>query len=1079
MAEQENHNLCVGGSNPSAATRLMAQINEYFNKTAILGDHVNEVSRLLDKNNDNIKQLTLEMELLFALFSRGDELIKIIQDYSKILQQDIVTLRVSYTQYEDTMEQTSDRLLSLSELLKSLISMSQQIQNNADLFVKSAQSLANLSKNTEIRAHHAKKEGKGLAIIAKECLSLAQLAQLPFHDFSALLNNLEQIARPVVEELKKTIELSSLARVLLKQSFKSLKTIDDTTVSLQNIITQLEENSSVNQELKATVSEGLSVLKNQFLTSMNTIDDISVHCKQINSLAQTLSVLSTICSTVKEQTSSSYENSGISSIEQQYNFFLQENITTIGKFSTGKQPPLFPHKIYQSIGNMTGQIVELNNSIKEIHGYKEALGTDMAQIVDLGKQIENFLDEIQNVYKRLNDLGKNLSSEIKKIEVLVSSTGKIFTKIKTLSVFAKIEQGRSSEYKDIISPIVDEFIQLEADTEQAFADIIPQLTLVKKDAHVLSKERMVVRSGKIKPPDYSKIRIFLDDISRVFGEEKEQAEEISKIITSLDKENITLSNAWENYEGVIDQISKASSSFDRLFVHKKAEAPGYIRTKKILTVNLPSDPLTLRPDVKTDVNSHRVICNCSSGLFQFGDGADIIPGLCQNYSVSQDGREYIFRLRENLKYQNGRPIMVEDIRDSIIRALEGPNCSLFAMITGTAEFAESKQRNALGIKIIDSSTLKLSLEYPFLPILANLACDIADPYLDDKLPIGTGPFKLIAWEKGNRIILQANEHYFEGRPTVDELYFLIIKDENMGYELFKKRALSIFQPTGDALKRMRAEMPKSLHTIPELGIQYLCINCRKKPFDNKQVRQALAHAINTNQLVNMFFKGSAIRAKGIFPPSMEVFNHRLEGYKFNPATSKRLLSEAGFPNGLPSIYALDIRDTPAAIKQAEFIKTSLMAIGVRIDINPMPWQNLIERTYACESTLSFRGWVSDNGDPDNFVYPLFHSASYGRPGNTFFFSSPEIDNDIDQARKIRNLNQRISLYRQIEKKILDEAPGVFFFHRLQNLAVQPDILGIRPHPLGLVRTKYVCPLGKRYSIPAQPANREERIANMV
>ena len=322
MAEQENHNLCVGGSNPSAATKLMAQINEYFNKTAILGDHVNEVSRLLDKNNDNIKQLTLEMELLFTLFSRGDELIQIIQDYSKILQQDIVTLRVSYTQYEDTMKQISDRLLSLNELLQSLINRSQQIQNNADLFIESAQSLASLSKNTEIRAHHAKKEGKGLAIIAKECLSLAQLAQLPFHDFSALLNNLEQIVRPVVEELRKTIELSSRARVLLKQSFKSLKTIDDTTVSLQNIITQLEENSSVNQELKATVSEGLSVLKNQFLTSMNTIDDISVHCKQINSLAQTLSVLSAICSSVKKQTSTDFENSGISFIEQQYNFFF-------------------------------------------------------------------------------------------------------------------------------------------------------------------------------------------------------------------------------------------------------------------------------------------------------------------------------------------------------------------------------------------------------------------------------------------------------------------------------------------------------------------------------------------------------------------------------------------------------------------------------------------------------------------------------------------------------------------------------------------------------------------------------------
>ncbi len=1057
----------------------MTQINEYLNKTAILGDHVNEVSQLLNKNNDNIQKLTREMEVLFARFSRGDELIKIIQNYSKSLHKDILILKDSYTQYEDTMEETNDRLVSLSEFLKSLINMLQQIQNNAGLFVKSAQSLANLSKNIEIRAHHAKKEGKGLAIIAKECLSLARLAQLPFQDFSTLLNNLEQIASPVIEELSKTIVFSSRARTLLKQLFESLKTIDDTTVSLQNIITQLEENSLVNQGLKASVSEGLNVLKNQLLISMNTIDDISVHCTQISSLAQTLNALSETSSLVKEQASNNVESSSTSFIEQQYNFFLQENIKNIAKFSTGKQPPLFPHKIYQSIGNMTSQIVELYNSVKEIHEYKETLGTDMAEIVDLGKQIENFLDEIQSIYERLNDLGENLSSEIKKIEVLVSSTGKIFNKIKTLSVFAKIEEGRSSKYQDIILPIVNEFVQLEAETERAFASIVPQLTLVKKDANVLGKERMLVRPEKIKPPDYSKIKIFLDDISRVFGEEKEQTEEISKIISRLDKENTTLGNAWQNYEEVIEQISKIGSSFNRLFVRKKGEAPAYIKTKKILTVNLPSDPLTLKPDVKTDVNSHRVICNYSSGLFQFGDGADIIPGLCQDYSVSQDGREYTFRLRENIKYQNGRSITVEDIRESIIKALEGPNRSLFDMITGAEEFAETKQRTALGIKIIDNSTLKLSLEYPFLPILANLACDIADPYLDDDLPIGAGPFKLIAWEKGDRIILQANDYYFEGRPTVDELDFLVIKDENVAYELFKKRALSIFQPTGDALKRMRVEMPKSLYTLPELGIQYLCINCQKEPFDNKQVRQALAHAINTSEFVNKFLKGSAIGAKGVFPPSMDVFNHRLEGYKFDPARSKRLLSEAGFPNGLPSIYALDISDTPAAIERAEFIKTSLMAIGLRIDINPMPWQSLIERTYACESTLSFRGWVSDNGDPDNFVYPLFHSASHGRSGNTFFFSSSEIDHDIDRARKIRNLNQRISLYRQIEEKMLNEAPGVFLFHRLQNLAVQPDILGIKPHPLGLVRTKYVCPLGKQRPVPGQPANPEESIANMV
>ncbi|MGB3340842.1 MAG: ABC transporter substrate-binding protein [bacterium] len=1057
----------------------MTQINEYLRKTVILGDNVNEVSQLLNKNNDNIQKLTRELEVLFAHFSRGNELIHIIHDYSKTLQKDILKLKDLYSIYETTIEDINDQLLSISELLKSLINMLQQIQNNADLFVKSAKSLANLAKNTEICAHHAKREGKGLAVIAKECLSLAKLAQLPFQNFSTLLNNLEQITRPVILELSKTIELSSRARGLLRQSFESLRTIDDTTASLQKIITQLEQNSIVNNQLKSSVSEGLDVLKKQLTTSLNTIDEISIHCTQINSLAQTLCTLSDTMLSTKDQDPHLIETMNISYLEKQYNFFLQENMRTIEKFSGRKKPPLFPSKIYQSIGNMTEQIDVLYNSLDEIHEHKENLGTDLTEIIDLGTQIEVFFKEIQNIDDRFNNLGENIDIEIRKTEELVSATAKIFKRIKTLSVFAKIEQGRSSIYKDIISPIVEEFVQLEAETEQAFASIIPQLTVVRKNSHTLGKKRAIAYPGKIKPPDYSKIRIFLDDISRVFGEEKKQAETISNIISGVDNENTKLGNAWQAYEEVIKQISELNNVLKKLFVQKHDQGPVYIKAKRILTASLSSEPLTLKPDQKTDVNSHQVICNCSAGLFQFGSGADIIPGLCQDYSISRDGREYIFRLRDNLKYHNGRPIYAQDIREAILRALKGPNNSFYDMIIGAPELIEDKEGHSVGIEIINEFTLKVNLEYPFRPILANLACNIADPYLDKEIPVGAGPFKLVDWEKGDRIILQSNDYYFEGRPTIDEFYFLVIKDENLGYELFKNRSLSIFQPTGETLKRIRTEMPKSLYTIPELSIQYLCINCEKEPFDNKLVRQALSHAINTNELVNTFLKGSAIEAKGIFPPSMKVFNRHLEGYSFDPKKSMSLLKDGGFAKGLPGIYKLDIADTAATIRRAEYIKESFMKIGVRIEINPMPWHNMIEKTYAGDSLLSFRGWVSDNGDPDNFVYPLFHSASRGRSGNTFFFSSPDIDHDIDQARKIRNFNQRNMLYQRIERKILDEAPGVFLYHRLQNLAVQKDVFGIKPHPLGLVRTKYVCPSGKHWSVLPRPTTREENNAKMV
>jgi len=1057
----------------------MTEINEYLKKTVILGDNVNEVSQLLNKNNDNIQKLTRELEVLFAHFSRGDELIHIIHDYSKTLQQDVLKLKDLYFIYETTMEDINDQLLSISELLKSLINMLQEIQDKADLFVKSAKSLANLAKNTEICAHHAKREGRGLAIIAKECLSLARLAQLPFQDFTNLLNNLEQLTKPVILELGKTIELSSRARGLLTKSFQSLRTIDDTTASLQNIITQLEQNSIVNNQLQSSVSEGLDVLRKQLTTSLNTIDEISIHCNQINSLAQTLCSLSETMLLTKDQDPRLVEMMNMSYLEGQYNFFLQENMRTIEKFSGRKKPPLFPSKIYHSIGNMTAQIDVLYNSLEEIHGYKETLAGDMTEIIDLGTKIEKFLKEIQTIYDRFDNLGKEIDIEIKKVEKLVSSTAKIFNRIKTLSVFAKIEQGRSSIYIDMISPIVEEFVQLEAETEQAFASIIPQLTLVRKNSHALGKKRAVALPMRIRPPDYSKIKIFLDDISRVFGEEKKQAETISNVVSAVDKENKKLSNVWQSYEAIITKISELNNVLKKLFIKASDQTPVYVKAKRILTASLSSEPLTLKPDRKTDVNSHQIICNCSAGLFQFGSGADIIPGLCQDYSISKDGREYIFHLRDNLKYHNGRPIHAQDIKEAILRALRGPNKSFYDMISGAQELAESNEGQGIGVEVINKSTLKVNLEYPFRPILANLACNIADPYLDEEVPVGAGPFKLVAWEKGNRIILHSNDHYFEGRPTIDEFYFLIIKDETVGYELFKNRSLSIFQPTGEALKRIRTEMPKSLYTIPELSIQYICINCEKEPFNNRLIRQALSYAINTNELVNKFLKGSAIKAKGIFPPSMKVFNHQLEGYAFDPGKSMSLLKDAGFAKGLPDIYKLDITDTATAIKRAEYIKQSLVKIGVRIEINPMPWHNMIEKTYAGDSLLSFRGWVSDNGDPDNFVYPLFHSTSRGRSGNTFFFSSPDIDHDIDQARKLRNFNQRNILYQKIERKILDEAPGIFLYHRLQNFAVQKDILGIKPHPLGLVRTKYVSPLGKRWSVLSKPMAREEKTAKMV
>ncbi len=1064
MAEQENHNLCVRGSNPFAAITTMARFSEYLKYTAELGEHVDKISRLLDKRSVNLHNLTEKFAVLFKTFSRGDELIRIVQAYSENLRDEIGSMQNSCVRYEESITESNRSLLHVHSILQSMSHLLQDIQVSANLFITSAQSLATLAKNAEIGAHHAQEEGKGLAIIARECLSLAQRAQLPFRGLSILLRNLEQTAQPIITELRTIIELSSRSHELLKRSLGALRTIDEIAVSLKKIIVQVEEQSVLNRHLRTDISQGMDVFTHQLVSSSTLLDDISTRCAQITSLSHTLETLDAILLSidqrgVMENKTTMYHESRVERyIKDQLKFSFNEYMKTLKQLPITQDLPLIRGFLATNFATITKQVDALNLSCDELKAYEKNLGLGCTEVTRLFTQIEGFSKETQHLDNRLENVIENLTDKIKNIEDLIHTATKICTKIKTLSVFAKIEEGRSVIYKKSLSPIVEEFARLQVKTESTLRAVTPQIEQLQRYVQQLEKQTIATVPKKAKHPDYSKIKIILEDLVRVFDEESTMVKDMSRLVNKLYRNDTLLKTEWRDYKTSLSRISAASSTFGKIFEEQRARSPGIIKSKSIIRINLPDDPLTLSPDKKIDVNSHQVICNLSAGLFQFGEETGVIPGLCEYYSLSEDGTEYTFKMRKGLKFQNGKTLEIEHVKDAVIKALEGPNFNFFEMIKGAKTFALTRDTTELGIRVIDRSTIKIKLEYPFLPIIANLATNCADPYLATDLPIGMGPFKIVTWEHGKRIVLRANEYYFEGRPPIDELHFMIDKTEEDSHELFKNGMLSIYLPTGESLRKLRDETPSALHSVPELSVLYLCMNCQKEPFDNKYIRQAIACAVNARELVDRLLKGTAIAAKGIFPPSMKMSHHKSADYLYNPQKAQDILCKAGFKNGLPGMYFLDVSDSPSVIKQAEFVKSNLADIGVKVEINPMPWHNLIEKTFAGESMLSFRGWVSDNGDPDNFVYPLFHSSSRGRTGNTFYFSSPEIDKAIEHARTMRNLNKRMLLYREIEEKVLDEAPGVFLYHRLHTIALQKGILGMKPHPLGLIRAKYACPV---------------------
>lgn len=1030
----------------------MDEMSEYVNATATLGGSVHEVSRKLIRHSENLHALTSRLRTLFELFSRGDELLRIVQDYSRNLQNDINRVRGSLHVYEEIIEATNERLRQVQERLEAILDLINNIQTNASSFLDAAQSLAHIAKNTEIKAYHAKKEGKGLAIIAKECLALAKLAQLPFTDFGSLLQGLKDAAEPLILELERIIKLSKHSQILLQKSFRSLTTINQTTLSLQQIITRAEHNSMTYKRMKKDATRDLDLLNKQTLTSLSTIDDMSARCTQVVSLSEILASVDGLYQTI-DQDSDKLTAYTISHLGRQCHYFFNENLRVIRQLSLAKAPPLFPQQTLHDIQNMAHQINAIGASFADIAEHRENLGSGMSDIIQLVQGIQKFLEETDTIFQHLHSLGDDLHAKINKTEQLVAETSRIFIKIKTLSVYAKIEEGRSSLYQRLLSSIIVDFIQLEKKTEQAFSQIAPQLAEVKKNAHFLQRMKSETQALTVTYPDYSKIKLFLDDIVRVFKEEEEQVVHIVKAAEDLMAGNTLVSNGWQKYK---EGIGRLSDTLSLLRMSQEPPVSMAVISKKSATLktNLSDDPMTLRPDLRTDMTSLKVINNFSSGLFQFGEGVDIIPGLCEDYSLSTDGLTYTFTIREKVKYQDGNRLGLGDIRNAFIKALQGPNANFFEMIIGARDVIEGNTSFLAGVKVISNRQLECKLEYPFLPLLANLAANIADPYVDASLPVGTGPFRLVSWDKGTAITLTANEHYYAGRPNIDRLVFSIIPDEMAAYERFCADKLDVFQATDKVIDKLKHDKSSILFTIPELSVQYFCMNCRIPPFDNIFVRRAIAHAIDRERLVKELLPNNALAAKGIFPPSMKVYNKALKGYDYNIRKAKELLNTAGYKNGLPDSYPFDVSNTPSSLNRAEFIKKNLATIGIKVDIKPESGHDLMEKRYSGKSMLSFSGWISDNGDPDTFLYPLFHSSSFGRSGNTSFLSLPEIDRAIDKARKIRNVEQRILLYRQIEEKILEESPAVFLFHRVQTVAVKKGVLGLKPHPLSLIKAQH-------------------------
>jgi peptide/nickel transport system substrate-binding protein/oligopeptide transport system substrate-binding protein len=445
----------------------------------------------------------------------------------------------------------------------------------------------------------------------------------------------------------------------------------------------------------------------------------------------------------------------------------------------------------------------------------------------------------------------------------------------------------------------------------------------------------------------------------------------------------------------------------------------------------------------------------------------VIPGVAETWTISKDNLEYTFTLRPEVRFHNGDVLTSKDVVYSICRQLCPKKAemslafSYLMIIDGAPEFSQGKIEDVSGLEIIDDRTLtiRLSRPYPsFLEVMAmdNLAIlpermvrEMGDEAFG-RAPIGTGPFRLAGWDD-ERILLEANEDYFAGRPHLDavQINFLRQGEADFGAARFARNQLDVLEPPTDSLVRLSQDDSVSLFRYQELSLSFLGLNTQLPPLDQPLVRRALAHALDRNAMVQ---DSPSIRreAVGILPPGVAGYSPELKAPDYDPQEARRLLAQAGYPGGqgLPPIPLHNASQSAAAARVLDRISEDLSAVGIRLEIIPVSWPELGELLENQTVGAFLLAWIADMTDPDAFLRSLFEP---GGSGNYFGHLSEETERLLELGTQETNPVDRARIYRELERHILNEAPLIPLYHTVGVIAVRENVEGLNPTPLGVAK----------------------------
>jgi peptide/nickel transport system substrate-binding protein len=459
--------------------------------------------------------------------------------------------------------------------------------------------------------------------------------------------------------------------------------------------------------------------------------------------------------------------------------------------------------------------------------------------------------------------------------------------------------------------------------------------------------------------------------------------------------------------------------------------------KKTLRIGLSAEPDSLDPHLLTMTAAMRVMEQMYSSLLRLSPTLEIQPDIAKEWMVNKEGTVFTFKLRSDVKFHNGRGVTAEDVKYSIERMIDPKVASPWAYL-----FADLDS-----IKVIDATTVEIKMKKPAAFLLAALATpfvaitprEVVQQKGDLKTTAsGTGPFRLKEWVPGQRIVLEKYPDYHEkGFPKVDEIIWTFTEDPRTREQQLLSGAIDL------DIDVPLTSIPtyKNSKGIEMLGgevvsYSYVLVNTTRKPFNDVRVRQAIAWALDREEVVSVAVDGHGVPLLGGCLPSNHWAYSNLVVYpKPDQAKAKQLLSQAGLSAGLK----LEIIAAKATAGVAQVIQQQLAKVGITATILQLESGAALTRIRAKDFDLQVTQWGTLI-DPDDFLYPMFvTNGGWNRSG----FSDPQVDKVLTQGRSVLDPSERKKIYLEAEKLIAEKAPYVFLYRPKRYAAFQSYVKGLK------------------------------------